>query len=130
MENPMKIGPCPECDTKGCYFKQIEMKAPHFVSDEVKYTLHYIECGHCSHNSGLFASQEVALEHWNEKPKEELKPCPFCQSEEAFLCSEAYNVFVICSDCKIKGPLADNENHATRKWNEREVELYPNVSCC
>jgi len=127
MEKLKRIEACPECQQEGAYFEEIKMKDPH-ISQEIKYVLHYIECGYCDYNGGLFASQKVALEHWNEKKK--FKICPFCQSEEADLCNEAYNYFVICSDCKSKGPLADNENEAARKWNDREVGLYPDVHCC
>jgi len=71
------FGPCAVCEEEQASFKQVKMKDPH-ISQEIKYTLHFIECAHCGHNGGLFAKQEAALEAWRKAKEEEFKPCPSC----------------------------------------------------
>lgn len=48
---------------------------------------------------------------------EELKPCPFCGSENARFKSGEYGV--VCSRCKARGSIAPNEEMSLDMWNSR-----------
>jgi len=59
-----------------------------------------------------------------------LKPCPFCGHKTPDLkfravgySSTGYEVFVLCSLCRTKGPSAQNEEWAIEKWNERVKDV-------
>ena len=54
----------------------------------------------------------------------ELKPCPFCKSEDVYLVSETeieYN-WVYCKNCEAAGPMKETEEEAIEAWNRRAGE--------
>ena len=62
----------------------------------------------------------------------EIKPCPFCGSEDV-----KYNSLagcVMCKDCHSYGPNAAKEENAVKKWNaaprKKDVEMEKNCGSC
>lgn len=52
-----------------------------------------------------------------------LKPCPFCNSNDAFLSRADNFTFVIqCLDCGATGPYTTNKEDAITEWNRRAGE--------
>lgn len=54
----------------------------------------------------------------------ELKPCPFCGSEDVQLTgTDLTGWYVICWDCGGRGGLAHRQEKAIEKWNDRKGEV-------
>ena len=55
----------------------------------------------------------------------ELKPCPFCGSENLTLLKPIPGFatsFVRCNSCRAFGPDSDNTDQAAKAWNNRRGE--------
>lgn len=55
----------------------------------------------------------------------ELKPCPFCGSDNIFAHSipnytRNWNWTVRCNNCDYQGPIAASKEEAIEKWNDRK----------
>lgn len=57
--------------------------------------------------------------------KDELLPCPFCQSKNVIAHKNYNDFFVKCGDCETAGPLSCNHEESIKKWNTRSYK-YPN----
>lgn len=78
-----------------------------------------------------FAENGSICPLWEEKTME-IKPCPFCGSEDV-----KYNSLagcVMCKDCHSYGPNAVKEENAVKKWNaaprKEDVEMEKNCGSC
>ena len=75
---------------------------------------------------------ERMMEATEEKDRsEELKPCPFCGEDyvsQVFNGSDQYvsSFWVMCGNCDAEGPVADTEDGAVEKWNNR-CEYEPGI---
>ena len=52
----------------------------------------------------------------------ELKPCPFCQSEDIRAFDIGKTFVLYCHDCCSSGPEADTLEGAIERWNRRVKE--------
>jgi Lar family restriction alleviation protein len=55
---------------------------------------------------------------------EELKPCPFCGSNDIIqeFCNTPWR-YIGCNQCEEEGPPADSHGEAVRLWNKRHITL-------
>jgi Lar family restriction alleviation protein len=55
---------------------------------------------------------------------EELKPCPFCGSNDITqeFCNTPWR-YIGCNQCEEEGPPADSHGEAVRLWNTRHITL-------
>ena len=53
---------------------------------------------------------------------EEIKPCPFCGSEDVEVFPNYGRYFAACCDCGSEGPNKERKEEAIRKWNQRPYE--------
>lgn len=67
-----------------------------------------------------FAENGSICPLWEEKTME-IKPCPFCGSENVKYRSLAGRVF--CKDCQARGPCGATDKDAIKKWNARRERL-------
>lgn len=51
----------------------------------------------------------------------ELKPCPFCGSENVIFVNSSvgFGMWVSCNDCETVGPTCQTKEEAERAWNHR-----------
>jgi Lar family restriction alleviation protein len=73
----------------------------------------------------LAAVPFAALARWMRSIKgvemNELKPCPFCNSENVALRGEAGWSTVMCAACGGEGPEHNSERAASDAWNRRPI---------
>lgn len=55
-------------------------------------------------------------------PAQDLKPCPFCGSDEPVPETDDTSFFVVCWNCRATGPIRANYPEAIAKWNQRAEE--------
>lgn len=53
---------------------------------------------------------------------EEIKPCPFCGSEDVEVFPNYGRYFAACCDCGSEGPNKERKEEAIRKWNQRPYD--------
>ena len=53
---------------------------------------------------------------------EEIKPCPFCGSEDVEVFPNYGHYFAACCDCGSEGPNKERKEEAIRKWNQRPYD--------
>ena len=51
----------------------------------------------------------------------ELKPCPFCGSDEFDVCELQGDYWVECVECECRSSVCDDEEEAATAWNRRGV---------
>ena len=54
---------------------------------------------------------------------EEIKPCPFCGSEDVEVFSNYGRYFVTCCDCGSEGPNKEGKEEAIKGWNQRPYDF-------
>jgi Lar family restriction alleviation protein len=52
----------------------------------------------------------------------DLKPCPFCASDDLELFNEEEQVMIRCRDCDARGSSTGSKEWAERSWNQRPGE--------
>lgn len=53
--------------------------------------------------------------------RENLKPCPFCGSEEVIM-EDGYGLFYVrCADCGASASYCETDEEAISAWNERVI---------
>ena len=53
----------------------------------------------------------------------EIKPCPFCGSEDVEVFPNYGRYFAACCDCGSEGPNKERKEEAIRKWNQRPYDF-------
>jgi Lar family restriction alleviation protein len=53
---------------------------------------------------------------------EQIKPCPFCSSEDVEVFSNYGRYFVTCCDCGSEGPNKEGKEEAIKGWNQRPYD--------
>lgn len=54
---------------------------------------------------------------------EELKPCPFCGSEDITIADDGGGqIYTACCDCACSGPFGGTDAQLVRLWNMRETD--------
>lgn len=56
---------------------------------------------------------------------EELKPCPFCGSDDVEALDMEGKHYVACYDCALEGPFHDSRAEAVAAWNRRAAIAAP-----
>jgi Lar family restriction alleviation protein len=61
----------------------------------------------------------------NEKPKENVLPCPFCGNTDCVVDSTVYHHHVTCLKCETHGPMEETIQGARDAWNKRTEQPAP-----
>lgn len=129
----LQLKPCPNCGLSTGEFLRVA-EAAYGPS---------IECGFCQMRGPSRATEELAIESWNELPRKEnalddgrlLDVCPFCGSSDVSLqkATEEFPMnYVACNTCDADGPTITEDDasldpsvrpmraaaEAVRKWND------------
>ena len=131
---PLDDNFCGENILDGCPIKRCEIKTVEPISKWTDYETELYEemcvgcwrekqchddCTHC----------DIYLKRLAEMKKEELKPCPFCGSEElAIELNPIGNWSVSCLECGATGRDEVKRGRAIKVWNTRHNE--PVTMCC
>lgn len=117
------LRPCTECGSDHVNLNQVTLK----VDDKENYYIHCNHCGYCTNN--LYSKEDLIL-FWNEKQrrKYDLKPCPFCTSDNLVLKSAYFKPgasvelvwYVKCIDCKAHGGYRSDKAAGLTAWNTRK----------